>query len=209
MHKIYKMRKSIFILLVALISIHANSQDLLEKVTKEVCTCIEAKKESLSDISSEKLKVQLGLCILSSYSAHEKEINSKYGKIMEDEKAMDKFGEEVGMKMITVCPETLMAIAGAVGDEDTKAAVEEEKLSVEGKITEIKNEQFTSVVVKDKNARLYTFLVLNYFETASLITGNEIKKEDNVVVYYSDIELYDNKTKEFRFFKVISGIEKK
>lgn len=206
------MRKSIFTLLIALISIHANSQDLLEKVTKEVCTCIDAKKENLSDTSSEKLKVQLGLCILASYSAHEKEINAKYGKIMEDEKAMDKFGEEVGMKMVTVCPATLMAIAGAVGDDETKTtdeAVEEEKLSVEGKISEIKNEQFTSVIIKDKNSRVYTFLVLDYFDTASLITGNEIKKDDTVVIYYSDIELYDNKTKEFRFFKVISGIEKK
>ena len=204
------MRKITFTLLLLVVSITANSQDLLDKVTKEVCSCIDSKKDKLGDLSSDKLKTQLGLCILSSYSTNEKQIKAKYGDIMNDEKAMDKFGEDIGVKMVSVCPETLMAIAGAAGDEKAEPpVVEEEKLSVEGKITEIKNEQFTSVVIKDKNSRVYTFLVLDYFDTASLITGNELKKDDNVLIFYSDIELYDNKSKEFRYFKIITGIEKK
>ncbi|MEC4005125.1 hypothetical protein OX283_010680 [Flavobacterium sp. SUN052] len=203
------MKKNTFTFLLLLACISANSQELLEKITKEVCSCVDSKKDKSGELSPDNLKTQLGLCILTSYTANEKQIKSKYGDILNDEKAMDKFGGDIGVKMVTVCPETIMAIAGAAGDEKDEVAVEEEKLTVEGKISEIKNDQFTSIIVKDKNSRVYTFFVLDYFETASLITGNEIKKDDNVLIYYSDIELYDNKTKEFRFFKVISGIEKK
>jgi len=89
------------------------------------------------------------------------------------------------------------------------SANDAEVKSVEGKITEIKNEQFTTILVKDKNSRMYTFLVLNYFETANLVITNELNKNSSVVIKYSEVELYDNKAKEFRFFKVISGIEKK
>lgn len=204
------MKKTIYTLLLFVVFANANAQDIIETVTKEVCSCIDAKKSTLDELTPEKLKVQLGLCILSSYTNHEKQIKAKYGNVMENEAAMDKFGGDVGVKMVTVCPETLMAIAGAAGDDaDQLGTNAPEVLTVEGKITEIKNEQFTSILVKDKNSRVYTFIVLNYFDTASVLSNNEIKKDDAVSISYSEVELYDNKTKEFRFYKVISGIEKK
>ncbi len=206
----YKMKKITFIVLLLLVFTNVNAQDILETVTKEVCSCIESKKEKLDELTPDKLKVQLGLCILSSYTAHEKQIKAKYGDVMEDEAAMDKFGGDIGVKMVTVCPETLMAIAGAAGDDTEELPlVKPEVLTVEGKITEIKDDQFTTILVKDKNARVYTFFVLNYFETSSALTSSEIKKGDTVSISYSEVELYDNKTKEFRFYKVISGIVKK
>lgn len=204
------MKKIIFTILLSFVFISTNAQDLLDTVTKEVCTCIESKKGNLDELSPEKLKLQLGLCILASYTAHEKEIKATYGNVMEDEVAMDKFAGDVGVKMATVCTETLMSIAGVVGDETEEGASKSpEVLTIEGKINEIKNEQFTSILVKDKNARVYNFIVLNYFDTSSVLINNEIKKDDSVTISYSEVELYDNKTKEFRFYKVISGITKK
>lgn len=198
------MKKFVLTLLLLLAVATTNAQDLLDTVAKEVCTCVEGKKDKFQGLSPDKVQAQLGLCILASYSAHEKDVKAKYGNVMDSDKAMEKFGEDIGTKMVTACPETLMEFAG-VGDDDATAEV----LSVEGKITEIKNEQFTTISVKDKNGRIYSFLVLNYFDTASLIVGNELAKNNSVTVKYSEVELYDNKPKEFRFFKVISGIEKK
>lgn len=192
------------LLLLVLVSITSSAQELLDTVAKEVCACVEGKKDKLQGLTPDKVQAQLGLCILSSYTAHDKEVKAKYGDLMGNDKAMEKFGEDIGVKMVTACPETLMEFAG-VGDDEVTAEV----LSVEGKITEIKNEQFTTILVKDKNGRVYSFLVLNYFDTASLIIGNELTKNSSVVIEYSEVELYDNKSKEFRFFKVISGIEKK
>lgn len=203
------MKKITFTLLLLLVFLNTNAQDGLEVVTKEVCSCIESKKESLKTLSASQLQTQLGLCMLASYNANESVIKVKYGDIIGDEKNMEKFGEDIGVKMITICPETLMSIAGALGEGNDDSATDAEVKSVEGKITEIKNEQFTTILVKDKNSRMYTFLVLNYFETANLVITNELNKNNSVVIKYSEVELYDNKAKEFRFFKVISGIEKK
>jgi len=183
------------------------SQENIDSITKEVCSCIEQKKEKLNLENSETLKMQLGLCILSSYTGHEKWINDNYGKVLENESAMDKFGEEIGIKMVSVCPETLISLAGAIDSDVTETT--SETLTIQGKIVEIKNDQFTSIIVKDKNSRMYTFLLLNYFDTASLVTNNELSKNDSVVISYSEIELYDSKAKEFRFYKVMNGIEKK
>jgi hypothetical protein len=166
---------------------------------------LKQKKEKLEGLTPEKLQAQLGLCILASYTANDTKIKAKYGDVLDNDKSMEKFGEDIGVRMVTVCPETLMQFAGAIdGDIENP-----EVLSVEGKITEIKNEQFTTILVKDKNGRVYSFLVLNYFDTASLVSGNELTKNSSVIIQYAEVELYDNKAKEFRFYKVISGIEKK
>ncbi len=199
------MKRIPFTLLLLLVFISTNAQDILDTVTKEVCACVEAKKDKLEGLTPEKLQAQLGLCILASYTANDAKIKAKYGDVLDNDKSMEKFGEDIGVKMVTVCPETLMQFAG-VTDEDFATP---EVLSVEGKITEIKNEQFTTIMVKDKNGRVYSFLVLNYFDTASLVSGSELTKSTSVVIQYSEVELYDNKAKEFRFYKVISGIEKK
>ncbi|HNP32980.1 MAG TPA: hypothetical protein PKN96_06780 [Flavobacterium sp.] len=203
------MKKITFTTLLLLVFINTNAQDILETVTKEVCSCIESKKESMKGLPQNQLQTQLGLCMLASYNNHESVVKAKYGDVMADEKNMEKFAEAIGMKMVTICPETLMSIAGAMGEGGEDTATAAEVKSVEGTITEIKNDQFTTISVKDKNSRMYTFLVLNYFDTSSLIIGNELNKNNSVIIKYSEVELYDNKAKEFRFYKVISGIEKK
>jgi len=202
------MKKITFTLLLSLVFFTTNAQEIIDVVTQEVCTCIETQKAKFSALPPDKLKVQLGLCMIGGYTAHKDKVMAAYGNVMENEEAMNKFGEDIGMKMITVCPETLMSIAGAA-DTSGEITSSAEVLSIEGKVTEIKNEQFTTILVKDKNGRVYSFIVLNYFDSASLIIGDELKKNASVAIKYSEVELYDNKAKEFRFYKVISGIEKK
>ncbi len=52
-------------------------------------------------------------------------------------------------------------------------------------------------------------MLLDYFDTASLYTENKIKVGDELTVGYSEIELYDTVSKDFKYFKVISSLEKK
>ncbi len=206
------MKKIIFTLLLSTMAFNAFSQDVLTTVTKEVCTCIEGKKDKLDTSNPQSLKMQLGFCILGSYNNHTTEIDKIYGKIMQDEKAMEKFGEDVGMKMASVCPETLMSLAGSFSDTevaDTTATEEvKEDLFVEGEIVAFKANEFVTIQVKDKNARVHNMLILDYFETSALYTNNQIKPKDKIKVSYTEIELFDPKAKEFRYFKVITALEK-
>lgn len=165
-----------------------------------------SKKEKLADLKDTKLKIELGLCIMASYTKHPDEIKALHGQILENESGMEKFGEQIGIKMLEVCPETLLSLAGEL-EFDEETAVKTNS-TIEGKIVEIKIEQFATIVVKDKNGRVHNFLFLNYFDTASLFTNDEIRKNDFISVNYSESEIYDPKNKEFRYYKIITGLEK-
>ena len=63
-------------------------------------------------------------------------------------------------------------------------------------------------MVKDKNGRAYRFLLLDYFGTASVWTTNELKVKDAVKVGYTEIELFDVATNEFKYFKILTDIQR-
>jgi hypothetical protein len=201
------MKKSLFVFVLSLFCLNAKSQDILDVITKEVCSCANEKKDILKDAASEKAQMQLGLCIISSFSSHEKEVTAKYGNVMEAEGAMEKLGGDVGIKMASVCPDVLMMFA----DMESEFGEETEEipaLTLEGKIIEIKPEQFLTVIVKDNSGRNHTFLVLTFFEDSNLFIENKLKKNDKVSVQYWEQEFYDAKVKDFRYYKVIQGIKK-
>ncbi|MCZ8197526.1 MAG: hypothetical protein O9267_07960 [Flavobacterium sp.] len=187
---------------------NVTAQELIDVVTAEVCSCSELKKEKLAGLKDEKLQFELGLCILASYSKHTSEIKSTYGDLLVEKDKMEKFGGDIGIKMATICPDKLLYFAGSMEFDDDDTVVKSNS-TIEGKIVEIKIDQFATIVVKDKNGRVHNFLFLNYFDTASLFTNDEIKKNDFISVNYSESEIYDPKNKEFRYYKIISGLEKK
>lgn len=202
------MKKLLFVFALSLFCLNAKSQDILDVITKEVCSCANEKKEMLKDASAEKSQMQLGLCIVSSFSSHEKEVTAKYGNVMETEGAMEKLGGDVGMKMAGVCPDVLMMFADMASDDETEEVEEVPALTIEGKIIEIKSEQFLTVVVKDNSGRNHSLMVLTFFEDSNLLIENKLKKNDKVSVEYWEQEFYDPKAKDFRYYKVIQGIKK-
>ena len=107
--------------------------------------------------------------------------------------------------MLEVCPETLLSLAGEL-EFDEETAVKTNS-TIEGKIVEIKIEQFATIVVKDKNGRVHNFLFLNYFDTASLFTNDEIRKMISLVLIIQNLRFTTQK-KEFRYYKIITGLEK-
>lgn len=201
------MKKSLFVFVLSLFCLNAKSQDILDVITKEVCSCANEKKDMLKDAASEKVQMQLGLCIISSFSSHEKEVTAKYGNVMEAEGAMEKLGGDVGIKMASVCPDVLMMFADMESEFDEETE-EIPALTLEGKIIEIKPEQFLTVIVKDNSGRNHTFLVLTFFEDSNLFIENKLKKNDKVSVQYWEQEFYDAKARDFRYYKVIQGIKK-
>ena len=201
--------KYIYLQIVFFISFfNIEAQELIDVVTAEVCSCSEGKKEKLSTLQGEKLEFELGLCILASYSKHTSEIKSTYGDLLVEKDKMEKFGGDIGVKMATICPDKLLYFAGNMEFDDEDTAIKSNSI-IEGKIVEIKIDQFATIVVKDKNGRVHNFLFLNYFDTASLFTNDEIKKNNSINVSYYESELYDPKNKEFRYYKIITGLEKK
>jgi hypothetical protein len=177
-------------------------------IGKETCACLEAKKINYSEMNKKEMQTQVGLCMIQSYSAHASEFEPKDKISFDDEEGMRGLGEKVAMKMMVTCPEIIMEMGRRSIEDDDSNEAEKESYFVEGKVIEIKSEQFMSIQVKDKNGRDFSFLLLDYFETASLLTNKEIHKNDNIKVSYTEIELFDPQNKEFRYFKIITNLEK-
>jgi len=199
------MKKSLLVFVFSLFFFNAHSQDILETVAKEVCSCTTSKSEKLKELTGEKLQMELGLCIVASYSNHEKELSAKYGNVIDGgDGLMEKLGRDIGLKMVTICPDILMSIAG----DDSEDEVVAEALTLEGQIVEIKSEQFLTVSVKDNSGRIHSVLMLTFFEGSNLLIENKLKKNDKVSIDYWEQEFYDVKAKDFRYYKVIQGIKK-
>jgi len=202
--------KKIAVLLVFLCSSFIYSQDTYDVIAKETCECLHQKNLDNVSISSEVLQNNVGVCIIKSYTSHINDFKPEDKINFDDQEGMKKMGETVAIKMLTHCPDIILEL-GKSTDGDNKTSVDSTNapvLFVEGEIVSLKVEQFVTILVKDKNGRDYSFLFLDYFDTASLYTENKIKPKDKIKVSYTEVELYDPKTKEFRYFKIISKLEK-
>ncbi len=201
--------KKIFFLFSLFCTIVGHSQDVLAVIGRETCECLDTKKLDFKKLSKMELQTQIGLCMIQSYSTHSAEFKPEDKVSLENTDGMRKLGEKVAVKMLTVCPETIIEMGrNSIAQEDIQEVIEEEDAFIVGEVTEIKAEQFITLYVKDKNGRNYNFLLLDYFQTAALITNNELKKKDAVKVSYTELELYDTKNKEFRYYKIITDLEK-
>lgn len=200
--------KKIITALLLVASFSYAQESAIDLIAKETCECITDKKNDLSNTDKNDLQSILGVCMLKSYTKHEGELQTEEKVSFSDEEGLEKFGESIALKMLNYCPDTIVEL-GRIAIEEEKNAATNEVLSIEGTVTDIKTEQFVTISVKDKSNRIHKLLLLDYFESASLFVNGEIKKNNKLVVYYSDIELYDPSTKDFKFFKVISGLEKK
>ncbi|MES2805486.1 MAG: hypothetical protein V4652_07960 [Bacteroidota bacterium] len=201
--------KKIFFILIVLYNSVSYSQDIFDVIGKETCECLNAKKIDYFKMNKKEMQTQVGVCMIQSYSSHLSEFKPEDKISFDDEKGMQNLGEKVAMKMMVSCPEIIMEMGKRSIDEDDSIEEVKEIAFIEGEVTEIKTEQFITLQVKDKNGRNFSFLLLDYFETASLLTNNEINKKDSIKVSYTEIELFDPKNKEFRYFKVITDLAKK
>lgn len=200
------MKKKIFLLTTVLFfNVVSYSQDVLSVIAKETCECLDAKKGKSDNFTGDELKTAVGLCMIKSYSDHMSEFKGDEKVKFGDKEGMTRLGEAVGVKMLETCPNMILELGkGSQKDVET----EEEDAFVTGEVTDIKSEQFLTLQIKDKNGRSYSLLLLDYFDTASLLTNNEIKRKDKLKVSYTEIELFDTKAKEFRYFKILTKLEK-
>jgi len=198
--------KKIILAAVALIGSASYGQDIIQTIATETCSCIKDKKIDLEKVGGNVLENEFAGCFFNSYSAHLEEVEQVEKLDLDNEEQMGKFGEKVAMKMLGICPDVILAMGRADDENAIDAPMVQ---TVEGEVADIKISDFVTIVLKDKNGRVHNLLLLNYFESSALFTDNQIKKKDKILVAYSEIDMYDPKAKEFRYYKVISGLEKK
>lgn len=182
-----------------------SQQDYVDIIARETCECVNAKKIDLTKASEVEVQAALGVCMITSYSTYKDKMNPEDKVEFGDSGGMEKLGEKVGLKMLNHCPELIMKLGSAL-DEEKNSAVP--NLIIEGEFVSVKQGDFVALVVKDNSGRIHNLLLLNHFQNAEWITNNELKKNQKISVTYNDHEFYDPKSKDYKHFKVLYGINK-
>lgn len=192
-----------FILVLFFISTACFSQNVKEKIAKETCDC--TSKLDLSGMDSSDLELNFGLCMLEAYNNHINEFAENEKLDFENNTQMEKFGEEIALKMLSFCPELILKLGEGYKDEGTVS----NELSIEGVFNGTKAETFFNVIVKEPSGKTTKLILLDYFDNAYLIKDKVLKNNQNIKVTYYEAKLFDSKSNSFVDTKIITNIIQK
>ncbi len=181
------------------------SQDVKDIIAKETCEC--STKFDLSTMSSDDLELNFGLCMLESYNNHIDEFSESEKLDFENSTQMEKFGEQIALKMLTFCPDVILKLGEGYGDDESETSTD---LSIEGTFNATSTTgSFFTISIKESNGKLTNLVLLDKFDNSYLIVDKVIKKNDAVNVTYYEVELFDMKLNRFVTTKIITNITKK
>ena len=211
MHKIYNSKqnmKKIVLLLILLGNVafaqKLSKDELSDKLAVKACDCV-----GKQEITKENYELTIGICLLEGINAYEKDVEKHYGKnVLTNDAKMEELATNVGARMGLKCP----AVFKFMLDEELTDAtedVENEELTISGKISEIKSEQFITFIVKEDSGKNNQFILLSSFDNAFLLTDKVLKASDAVDVVYYEMELFDAKLGKFVSYKIVTDIIKK
>ena len=177
---------------------------LSDKLAEKACECAEKQ-----ELTKESFELTIGICLLEGINAYEKDVEKYYGKnVISNDKKMEELATNIGARMGLKCP----AVFKFMLDEESgevEEVVDAEELTISGKISEIKSEQFITFIVKEDSGKTNQFILLSSFDNAFLLTDKVLKASDAVDVIYYEMELFDAKLGKFVSYKIVTDIIKK
>ena len=191
-------------LLAALASLPLAAQGLIDKLADASCECIS--KQDVDNMSQEQMQMQLSLCMMEAVGKYPEEFQKEFGNLNPgDQAAMNKFAEQVGMKMAFKCPTVLMKVA------DVQAQVQATTSTLQvlaGTIKAIDGEEFATVTLTDEQGRTHKLLWLRYFKGSerfisepSKVIGSKVQVKVESVEYYSPKAKGRKEIREVKFLK--------
>ncbi|NUO02344.1 MAG: hypothetical protein HUU01_17195 [Saprospiraceae bacterium] len=190
-------------------------EEIYNLIAQETCDCMDGK--DVSKMKSEDIEMQLGLCMLGSYSKHSKELGIEAD--LGNSSAMEALGEKIGILMFGKCPQTLMAVAGTLEEEPT--VVEDPAgMGADEVYWEDGGEELTGAIVRVTNAGDVSYLVLKdeagvehelmwlrYFEGSEpLLENPDSGIGRKAIVYSVPMEVYSPKTRDYAVRKEIRAL---
>jgi hypothetical protein len=177
------------------------SQEYMDEIVRKTCECVNKIPDSED---KNKQAMQIGVCMLEASMPYKdkikKDLKIDLGNVSRD---AERFGEIIGVKMATVCPDALMKMADF---DDSEEDVTSRDLT--GKIVAIDDNKIVEFSVKDSSNRLTKFYWLTFIESnIELTTQYKNLKDKDVNIVYITQEFFDSRIGEYRFFNVILNLE--
>lgn len=190
---------AISILFCLSVSAQINYDDIAEKT----CKCLKSK--NFKDKTKKEIEMELGLCMISAANSSGAKIN------LSDDSFMEKLGEEIGLRMVNICPDDFMKIY-SVETKDGKTLLDEyvpddASISVSGTVSKVSGDELLFIHVKELSGKEHKVLLLNYvanvdayLDDPSKLVGKKVK------ISYLEKEYYSMKFKEYVKLKEVSSI---
>ncbi len=187
------------------------AQDVLDILAEDACDCIS--KKDTDEMSMEDLQMQLSMCLMESVGNNQEAFQKQYGDFNpSDQAAMQEFGQQVGMKMVTKCPQVMMKMAGNAQAPPQAAppgsAPSQPAGSLTGTFQGVSGDEVAVLTIKESNGRTQKLLWLDYFKGSDrLMEDPAALKGKTVKVEFETIEVYAPQAKEYFDRKKVISLE--
>lgn len=175
----------------------------IEKAATYVCGCFDEKKANDDAMNSE---MAIGLCMLNFLNENPAGAKMAFGEYsITNEADMIRIGEELGLRMAGVCPETLLSLV----DEEDLMAEEQEAAStstLEGELVGVTFGEQTVVTLRKSNGQPVKLYWLEYFPGSDMLMDGSKMEGKTLTVTYRNVELFSGADREYYTRKVLTKV---
>ena len=175
---------------------------LTQKITNDFC--IEFSKKDFSKLKG--FEMEIGLLVIPIIEKYSKEIKKEWDLDPENEEDYEKISEKIGREATVGCPKFLEFIKNNI-DQINEVAEEDDTKSISGTFQRLEGQLFTALVIKTKGGKEEKLWWFQFFEgSVELAKDPASLAKKNLIIKYTEMEVYDAKLKEYRTIKVMKNL---
>ena len=195
----------LFISVLLILSFHALfAQKYTDKTIKQSCDCM-SKVDSKLDVKI--IEEKVSKCVEDAILANFKQLMKENDLDMLDEKASDKLGETIAVKLVSKCPKFLEFVQ-KFPDEESNTEKEVEYDFAEGEISNVTTSDYIIISIKESSGDTRLFYLVEYFVGAEKITDNlSSLKNKKVKIGYISKKLFNKEINNLSERKAIVAFE--
>ena len=178
------------------------AQEYIDIITRKSCDRVEQVPDTLK---SEQFNMRLGLCMIEASMPYKKQIKKDFDIDLDKiDTEGAKLGRMLGVKMATVCPNTIVKMTQKMKGQTASSKVEQVS---KGTVTKIENDFFVVLSLKDESGKITKYYWLTFIESAIDLTGAYSTLVGKTLhIGYVPQEFFDPKLQEYRQFFIIKKI---
>ena len=179
-----------------------HAQKYLDDITNKSCECM----NKIDTTKSLDFSMSAGACMIDASLPYKKQLLKDFQLDLDQiENEGERLGKIIGLKMISVCPEKLIAITKKLKSEEKITPVDE---IANGTVVKIEDDLFVILYLKDESGKTSKFFWLTIIHSGiDLMNNYKTLLNQNVKITFQNKEYFDPKIKEYRNFAVIKSIE--
>lgn len=187
------------------ISLCATAQEdteiYLQEAAEYVCSCYE---EKIEKGEADNAEMAVGTCMITFLEQDRARAEAAFGAFSyADVPAMTRIGEQLGVKMASICPKSLMELAGEVyGDESPTT-----KGEITGTLKDVSfSSQVVEVTIQEGSGRPVKLYWLEYFPGSEALLEEESLTDKTITLTYENQDVFSGTAKEYITRRVITGL---